>query len=274
MSRVAVTTALAMVAFAANSLLCRFALDGAGMDPASFTAVRILAGAVTLGALVATRGSGSRQNGNWISSFALFAYAAAFSFAYVTLPAGTGALVLFGAVQITMIGFGLYRGERYRRTQVLGMLLAAGGLAALLAPGATAPSPSGSLLMGVAGVAWGVYSLRGRASKLPVGDTAGNFARAGVWALLLILVYREQVDLDGPGWIAAVASGAVASGVGYAIWYAALRQLTAASAATVQLSVPVIAAVAGVLILGEAATLRLLLSGLAILGGIGLVVRP
>lgn len=267
-----VATSLAMIAFAANSLLCRAALGSSATDPASFTMIRIVSGALALVAISRLRGEGGAyRSGNLVSSIALFAYAAAFSFAYVTLATGTGALLLFGAVQATMIGYGVLRGERLGMLQMTGMLLAGFGLVGLLLPGATAPPVVGSVLMIGAGVAWGVYSLRGRGSVRPLQDTAGNFVRAMPFALLLWLVFRPEWSIEMRGMLAAIASGALASGIGYAIWYTALRSLRATTAATVQLSVPVIAAAAGVVLLGESVGPRLVVASVAILGGIGLV---
>jgi drug/metabolite transporter (DMT)-like permease len=267
---------LALVAFAGNSLLCRLALKHTGIDPASFTSVRIFSGALTLWLI--TRSSRSRSAsgaGNWPSALALFAYAAAFSYAYVSLTAATGALLLFGAVQATMIGYAIWLGERLLLRQWLGLLCAFAGLAGLLLPGLSAPPALGAALMLGAGVAWGVYSLRGKAAGDPTRVTAGNFLRAAPMAALLSLVTIRwsAVDLTGLGY--ALASGALASGVGYAVWYTALRGLKATSAATLQLSVPVLAALGGIVFLGETVTVRLMLASAAILGGIALVMaRP
>jgi len=262
-----------MLAFAGNSLLCRLALKSTAIDAASFTSVRIAAGALVLWAIVRIRDGGAAAAGSWASAFWLFAYAAGFSFAYVTLPASTGALLLFGAVQSTMIGYGLWKGERLRAAQVAGVAVAFGGLAGLLLPGLSAPPAAGAALMLFAGIAWGIYSLRGRASG---GDatrvTAGNFLRAVPFALLVSLAMVSRASVDAAGVASAVASGALASGVGYAIWYTALRGLKATVAATVQLSVPVIAAFGGVAFLGEAITVRLAACSVAILGGIALFV--
>lgn len=270
--RAALLTCLAMLAFAGNSLLCRLALKNTAIDPASFTSVRIAAGALVLWAIVRIRDGGAAAAGSWLSAFWLFAYAAGFSFAYVTLPASTGALLLFGAVQATMIGYGLWRGERLGPAQVAGVLLAFGGLAGLLLPGLSAPPALGAALMLFAGVAWGVYSLRGRAAGDPTRVTAGNFLRAVPLALLVSLATLPRAAVDPAGIGYAVASGALASGVGYAIWYTALRGLKATVAATVQLSVPVIAALGGVAFLGEMLTARLLASSAAILGGVAMVI--
>ena len=265
-------TSVAMMAFAGNSLLCRAALDHTAIDAASFTTIRLVSGAVALWLIVRFR-AGSRQvSGNWISAFALFAYAAGFSFAYDSLSAGTGALLLFGAVQATMVGYGIWTGERLRGVQVVGLVLACGGLVGMLLPGVSAPPLAGSLLMLGAGVAWGVYSLRGRGAGDATGVTAGNFLRSVPLAVAVSLLMLGEVSIDPAGFWLAVASGALASGVGYAIWYAALPALKAASAATVQLSVPVIAALGGVAFLGEPITLRLAVASAAVLGGIALVI--
>jgi len=263
-------TWLAMLAFAGNSLLCRAALKHTA---ASFTTVRLVSGALVLWLLVRTHRGRGAGGGNWLSALALFGYAAGFSFAYVNLPAATGALLLFGAVQATMIGHGIWTGERLRSLQLIGLVLAAAGLLALLLPGLSAPPLEASLLMLGAGVAWGVYSLRGRGAGDPVRATAGNFLRAAPIAAALSALAFERISLDAAGLGYAVASGAVASGMGYAIWYTALPALKATHAATVQLSVPVIAALGGIALLGEPLTVRLALASLAVLGGILLVIR-
>jgi len=271
-TRILVLTLLAMTAFAANSLLCRLALKHTAIDPASFTSIRILAGALALWLIVRIRGGASRGEGSWPSALALFAYAAGFSFAYVSLPAASGALLLFGAVQATMIGYGLWAGERLRARQSAGLLLALGGLVGLLLPGLSAPPLAGSALMLGAGVAWGVYSLRGRGAGDPTHATAGNFLRAVPLAAGLSVLTFPWISPDGAGVGYAITSGALASGVGYAIWYTALRGLNATRAATVQLSVPVLTALGGVAFLGEAITLRLLVASAAILGGVAVVI--
>lgn len=269
--QVALLTALAMIAFAGNSLLCRMAFLHTRIDAASFTSIRLLSGALVLWVIVATRSNHIGAAGSWTSALALFAYAAAFSFAYVSLSAATGALLLFGAVQTTMIGFGLWQGERFHGRQMAGLVLAIAGLLALLLPGLSAPPLPPAMLMLGAGCSWGVYSLRGKNAANPIQITAGNFLRAVPFAAGLSLVMLSHRSLDGAGMLYAIASGGLASGVGYAIWYTALRGLTATTAATVQLSVPVIAALGGVALLGEAITLRLLIASAAILGGIALI---
>ncbi len=270
MARVVLLTLLAMLAFAGNSLLCRQALRGTEIDAASFTTVRILSGALALLVIVRWRGGG--LGGSWASAAALFGYAAAFSFAYLSLPAGTGALLLFGAVQATMIGVGLWSGERLRPVQTGGLVIALAGLVGLLLPGLAAPPWLGAVLMLGAGVAWGIYSLRGRGAGDPTAVTAGNFLRAVPFALALSLATFSRASLDPAGVGYAAVSGALTSGVGYAIWYLALRGLTATRAATVQLSVPVLAALGGVMLLGESLTARLAVASVAILGGVAMVI--
>jgi drug/metabolite transporter (DMT)-like permease len=271
-ARAIALTSLAMIAFAGNSILCRLALKDASIDAGSFTTIRLLSGAVMLW-LVARMSRGTLTGrGNWLSAFALFVYAAGFSFAYVSLPAATGALLLFGAVQATMIGRGIWAGERLRQLQFVGLMLALAGLVGLLLPGLTAPPLYGSILMLGAGVAWGVYSLRGKGAGDPVRVTGGNFLRAVPIAAALSVITYQGASLDSAGVLYAVSSGALASGIGYAIWYTALPALKATNAATVQLSVPVIAALGGIIFLGETVTLRLVLASIAILGGIALVI--
>lgn len=270
--RIVCLTSLAMIAFAGNSLLCRAALLHTSIDAASFTAIRLLSGAITLWLVIQIRSGTQIGRGNWISAFALFTYAAGFSFAYVSLPTATGALLLFGTVQATMIGYGIWAGERPLKLQLLGLILAFGGLVGLLLPGLTAPPLSGSILMLVAGLAWGIYSLRGKGLGDSTKVTAGNFLRAVPIVAVLSVLTLKDISVDTAGFWYAVCSGALASGLGYAIWYAALPALNATNAATVQLSVPVIAAVGGIIFLGEPITLRLALASVAILGGIALVI--
>ena len=269
-------TLLAMIAFAGNSLLCRLALRHTSIDPASFTSIRILSGALSLWLIIQLRSGTPAAAGSWLSALALFVYAAAFSYAYVSLPAATGALLLFGAVQATMIGYGLWAGETLGMRQSAGLVCAFIGLVGLLFRGLSAPPlPAAALMLG-AGVAWGVYSLRGKGTADPTCVTAGNFLRAAPMAVALSVVTLPWSSLDNSGICYAIASGAFASGVGYAIWYTGLRGLRATSAASVQLSVPVIAAIGGTVFLGEPITLRVLLASTAILGGIALVIvgRP
>jgi drug/metabolite transporter (DMT)-like permease len=269
-----------MMAFASNSLLCRAALKETNIDAASFTFVRIFSGAAALWLIMKARKRPSsvaavydrRTNANWISAFALFAYAAAFSFAYRNLSAGTGALLLFGAVQASMILWSFGKGERLRAIQMAGLFVAVIGLIVLVFPGLSAPPLIGSILMLSAGVAWGVYSLRGKTAGDAAAATAGNFLRAVPFAALVSIVMIREARVDSLGLICALISGAITSGLGYVIWYAALPGLNAASAATVQLSVPVLAATGGILLLSEPITLRYVIASIAVLGGILLVV--
>jgi drug/metabolite transporter (DMT)-like permease len=269
-----VLTAVAMLAFAANSLLCRLALQRGEIDPVSFAGVRLVSGAIMLAVIVRFR-SGRRAPGHadWLAAAMLFAYVAFFSFAYLTLSAGTGALILFGAVQLTMFSVGLRSGEKFGPLAWLGLALAVAGLVYLVSPGIAAPPLVGAALMAIAGVAWGVYSLRGRGVADPLAATAGNFARAAPLALLMsaFFIINARAYANEAGVALAIASGALTSGIGYVIWYAALRKLTAMRAATVQLSVPLIAAFGGVAFLSEAITPRLAAASATILGGIALV---
>ena len=277
--KTAVWLVLAMLAFAGNSLLCRLALKSTAIDAASFTLVRLVSGACMLWLLVRLRqgGATSAQAGDWWSALALFVYAAGFSFAYVGMSAATGALLLFGAVQASMIGYGIVRGERLRPWQLVGFALALAGVVGLMLPGVATPSLGDALSMLGAGAAWGVYSLRGKrrpnsGPNDPTQVTAGNFLRSVPMALVLSCGMYAHASIDANGLALAVASGALTSGLGYALWYRALPALQATHAATVQLSVPVLAALGGVLILGEAGTLTLLFASIAILGGIALVI--
>ena len=288
--RTALLTTVAMLAFAGNSLLCRIALKQTTIDAASFTSVRLVAGALVLALLVGWRGRGAADTGgsagpvrpwhagDWLSAAALFVYAAGFSFAYLSLSAATGALLLFGVVQTTMIGWGLRQGERLRALQWLGLAAASAGLVWLLLPGLAMPSVTAGTLMACAGIAWAVYTLRGR--RRGVGDatavTAGNFLRAAPLALGLSALLWAQARWDGTGVALALASGALASGLGYAVWYTALRGLTATRAAIVQLSVPALATAGGAWLLGEPLTPQLLGASVAVLGGVALVIvaRP
>jgi drug/metabolite transporter (DMT)-like permease len=259
--------ALALVGFAANSLLCRAAIGGGAIDPQAFTLIRIVSGAGML--LVLARGRQGRRD--WKAAFALAFYAAAFAFAYLRLSAGTGALLLFGSVQLTMIAVALVRGERPTALAWVGYLLALGGLVWLVAPGVHAPPASFAVLMVLAGAAWGVYTLRGRGAADPLADTATNFALAVPLALAATLVPGPR-HATWPGVGLAVASGALASGIGYALWYRALPALSRARAATLQLAAPALAALGGVLFLGETPTARLAVAAALVLGGIGIAV--
>lgn len=271
-SQTIILTVAAMLAFAANSLLCRLALQQGHIDPASFGSIRLVSGAITLAVIVRIRPERfARGHADWRAAAMLLAYVTFFSFAYLTLPAGTGALILFGAVQLTMFSVGFRSGERFGPIASLGLVLAVAGLVYLVSPGVAAPPPLGAALMAIAGVAWGVYSLRGRGVADPLAATAGNFARAAPLALVLSLLFVANAYTDKAGVALAVASGALTSGIGYVIWYAALSNLSAMRAATVQLSVPLIAAFGGVLFLSEAITPRLAAASAAILGGIAMV---
>lgn len=261
-----------MLAFAANSIFCRLALKTTSIDAASFTTIRLVSGAIVLALIVFIKRIPGGPRGSWSAAAALFVYAAGFSFAYIDLPAAVGALVLFGAVQVTMIGIGIKSGERFSAWQWAGFVLAIGGLVSLLLPGLSAPDPWAATLMLIAGIAWGAYSLIGRKLGNPTAATAGNFLLATPFAFALMMFGFGSARFDSAGLVYAIASGAIASGLGYAIWYAVLPSLPATVAATLQLSVPVIAALGGVLFLGEAITIRLALCSLAILGGIALVI--
>jgi len=294
-----------MIAFASNSLLCRAALKQTNIDAPTFTFTRIFSGAVALWLLMHVRrrtianrivspvvesfsssslvdrlpgrssakaGRLSLRDGTWSSALALFVYAAAFSFAYVALSAGTGALLLFGAVQATMILWGLHKGERLNTIQIVGFIVAITGLVVLVLPGLSAPPLADSILMLGAGVAWGIYSLRGKGERNPASATTGNFVRAVPFATALSIIFAPRMHAHLAGIIYAVISGAVTSGLGYVIWYSALPGLKAASAATVQLSVPVLAATGGIVVLSEPITVRYMLASVAVLGGVALVV--
>ena len=274
-ARTLLLTTLTLLAFAGNSVLCRIALRETGIDAASFTTIRLASGAVVLWLIVRFFRRAQAGGGSWLSALMLFAYAAGFSFAYLSLTTATGALLLFGAVQATMICWGLWRGERFGAWQLVGLALAVGGLVGLLLPGLSAPPLGGAALMLMAGAAWGVYSIRGKGAGDATRVTAGNFLRAVPFAIVLSalsLLPLAEARLDAAGVAYALASGAITSGLGYAIWYTVLPMLKATSAATVQLSVPVIAALGGIVFLGEAVTLRFALASSAVLGGIALVI--
>lgn len=271
--RTLLLTAATLVAFASNSLLCRLALRDGAIDWAGFTAIRLVSGAIALWLIVALPKRVSPLAGGSVRmAAALLVYAVAFSYAYLALSAGTGALVLFGAVQATMIVAGIVGGERPGGREWLGLAAAVGGLVYLVSPGLEAPSPVGAASMALAGVAWGFYSLWGRGVPDPAAATAGNFVRAAPFALLPLLVLWGQAHVSPGGVGLAVVSGALTSGLGYVIWYHALRGLTATRAAVVQLAVPVVAGLGGVLLLGEVATPRLVVASMVTLGGIALAV--
>ena len=264
----------AMVMFAGNSLLCRIALKTTTIDAINFTTIRILAGLVALLLIVNTqRGRADKAvAGDWPGALILVGYAFAFSFAYVSLSAGTGALLLVGGTQLAMIGYGLWSGERLQTLQTVGLVLALGGLAGLLLPGTSAPPLAGAGLMLTAGVAWGIYCLLGRGGPDPSQVNAGNFMRALPLAAFLSVVTLPWASIDAMGFMYAAVSGALTSGVGYVIWYTALRDMKAVSASVVQLSVPILAALGGVIFLAEPITLRLFLASLATLSGIAFVI--
>jgi drug/metabolite transporter (DMT)-like permease len=266
-------TVLALIAFASNSLLTRLALGAGEIDAATFTSVRLVAGALVLALLVRV------QAGTWTSvrsrgaggPVALIAYAVPFSFAYLRIGAAVGALVLFGVVQLTMIAYGLIRGERPDGVTWLGLLLATAGLLMLTLPSASRPDPVGLLLMAVAGVAWGAYSLVGRTAPEPIASNAWSFLWSAPLAVLVNVALSSAAFAGGRGIVLAAISGAITSGLGYAVWYRALPRLSVAQAAVAQLSVPVIAALGAAVLLGEMLTVRFAMSGAAILGGVGLV---
>ena len=268
-------TGLTLVAFAANSLLCRMALGDSLIDPASFTTLRLVSGALVLIPISwmsgEARGSHTSK-GSWASGVALFTYAAAFSLAYVSLNTGMGALILFGAVQVTMLGSALKSGERLALVQWVGSAAAIGGLIYLVLPGISAPDPLGALLMCVSGVAWGVYSVRGKGVSAPVSMTASSFLRSTPLAIVISVVAFAHIDLEPTGILLALISGGVTSGLGYVLWYKALRSLTTTQASVVQLMVPVLAAFGGVAFLSEQLSFRLISGSVIILGGVALAV--
>ena len=265
-------TVVAILAFAGNSLLCRFALANTSLDAASFTSIRICSGALMLFLLSFTMKHSWSVGGNWWSALALFGYAAGFSFAYVKLSAATGALLMYGAIQCTMIVWGLLKGERINLLQAMGMLVAVAGLIGLLLPGLSAPPILSAAIMLGAGISWGIYSLRGRGARNARHETTGNFIRAVPFALLISALSLKSTELNLAGVGYAIASGALTSGLGYVIWYAALPALTATSAATIQLTVPVLVAVGGLVFIGEPITLRVALTSVAILGGVAVFI--
>lgn len=272
-SRTVLLTCAALIAFAANSLLCRAALGPHSIDAASFSTVRVIAGAVTLCVILLGQGRGAfpKLAPNWRSVAALCAYMLGFSFAYLSLHAGTGALILFGCVQLTMFIVSLRGGEHFSALSWGGLAIAFAGLIYLVSPGLSAPDPLGAMLMATAGVAWGFYSLLGRGAKDPLQATATNFVFSVPVVIVVSIAAFSQIHLSQTGLVLAIASGAIASGCGYVIWYAALRGLTGTRAAVVQLAVPVIAAIAGVALLHEPVTLRLVIASLATLGGVAIV---
>lgn len=272
-ARTILLAALAMVAFAANSVLCRVALRGGAIDPASFSTIRIVAGAVTLFLICAWKSRGAVALKGALKSASLLAlYAVPFSFAYVSLSAGTGALILFGCVQSTMLLVALRRGESVLAAQWIGLGIALAGLITLVLPSLTTPALLPAVLMALAGISWGLYSWRGRGSENPMAATAANFVLAVPLVLLVSLAALSRVHVSSRGVALSVASGALASGLGYVAWYAALSGLTGMQAAVVQLAAPVLAAAGGVIFLAEAISVRLVLSAILVLGGIALAI--
>lgn len=271
--RLAAYTALTMFAFAANSVFCRLALKETSIDAASFTTVRILSAVAMLWLLMRWQRQSPLEHGSWRSALALFVYAAALSFAYRTIDAGAGALMLFGAVQATMILAGYIAGERMSSWQSTGFVAALAGLAILVLPGTHAPSVLDSALMVASGIAWGIYSLFGRGAANPAASTSGNFLRSAPLTIGLSLLALPWLRLDAQGVLYAILSGALTSGLGYVMWYRVLQHMRAMTASTVQLSAPVIATLGGIILLHEALTLGLLIASVLILGGIALVLR-
>ena len=272
--KVLVSTISALIAFAANSVLCRLALGTGAIDAAGFTIIRLISGAVVLSLLFLLQANKNPTpaRGSWFAGFMLFLYAITFSYAYINLDTGTGALILFGAVQITMICLSIIAGNRLALTEWIGMGIAFLGLVYLLLPGVSAPSAIGFLLMTTAGIAWGFYTLKGHGSVNPLADTAYNFLRTLPLVIILITITFRSFHYTAQGMALAIVSGGVTSGVGYTIWYSALKKLTTTQAAVAQLSVPVLAALGGVLFMAEVITLRLSIASFMILGGILLVV--
>jgi drug/metabolite transporter (DMT)-like permease len=269
--KLAVLTAIAMLAFAANSVLARLAFATADAEPLSYTGVRLGSGAIVLAALLMLRRQGGTRlalGGSWPAAAALFGYAFAFSVAYILLGAGTGALILFASVQVGILGWAVLKHDRPSTLEWLGLAVAVGGFVYLVSPGLVAPDPLGTLLMVGSGLCWAAYTLLGRGSQSPLTDTAGNFIRCLPISIMLILAALLTQPMNSLAVAYAVASGAIASGLGYAIWYAALPSLTRTRASIVQLTVPAIAATGGVLLIGEPLTPRLVIASIAILGGV------
>lgn len=267
-------TVFALVAFALNSILCRLALGARAIDAASFTSIRLVSGAISLFVISQffDKKESNATRGNWFSALFLFLYAVCFSFAYIDLTTGTGALILFGSVQATMIFAALLKGERPNILEWLGLIFALGGLIYLVFPGLSAPPPASSALMATAGIAWGFYTLRGKGTANPLRETTGNFLRAVPMTAVAFLFFLPQIHLSQKGILLAALSGAVTSGVGYSVWYAALKFHTATRAAILQLSVPALAGIGGVILLAETVSLRLLGATLLIVGGICLAI--
>jgi drug/metabolite transporter (DMT)-like permease len=270
LARTALATAFALAAFAANSILCRMALRSGSIDPATFTSIRFFAGAITLCLVLLLGAKRVSLRGHWVSALILNAYAIGFSFAYIHLTAGIGALLLFGAAQIVMIGAGFLAGERINKIIVAGWVIAIAGIVILTAPSVSSPPLGDSALMLAAGIAWGWFSLRGRGSKNPIAENAGIFVWSIPMALLINLSPIAKTFAATNGIVLAAVSGSIASGLGYAAWYTALPKLKAITAANLQLTVPAIAALGGAVLFHEAITFRLLLSAAMVLGGVAL----
>jgi drug/metabolite transporter (DMT)-like permease len=276
-------SALALIAFAGNSVLCRLALSNGSIDPASFTGIRLASGAIMLLLLVwgigllkarhaaAQQSVKKRANLSWMAALMLFAYAVLFSFAYTTLATGVGALILFGSVQISMVCISLVQGNRLKLFEWLGLLIACAGLVYLVLPELSEPSIMGFIMMAMAGMAWSMYTILGQGSQNPLNDTSSNFIRSLPLAIILLLIYAGQLSATPSAWLLAISSGAITSGLGYAIWYAALRDLTTSQAGVMQLLVPVIAALGGVVFANELLSERLIISSMLTLGGILIV---
>lgn len=269
-----ILTSLALIAFAANSVLCRLALGNEAIDASSFTVIRLLSGTIVLLIIISTtrNTTGTSSKGSWAAGFMLFLYATTFSYAYISLDTGTGALILFGSVQITMILLSLISGTRLHITEWAGVVIAFTGFIYLILPEITTPSIVGFMLMTVAGIAWGIYTLKGRSSKSPLMDTAYNFLRTTPFVVLLAISTINNVNYSSEGIVLALLSGGITSGIGYTIWYIALGGLSSTQAAVLQLSVPVIAALGGIIFVSEAVTFRLTISAAMVLGGILIVV--
>jgi len=271
--RTAVYSTIALIAFASNSVLCRLALQRATVDPATFTTIRMISGAAMLLLVMAWTGRDAPQKtGSWATAGILSLYAVPFSFAYTGLTTGTGALILFGSVQVTMLIAAVRSGERPHWGEWLGLIVALAGLVYLVLPGLSAPPLMAAALMGIAGCCWGIYSLRGRTAANPLAQTTSNFVRSVPMVLVASFVMRERFHAELRGTLLAVASGALTSGLGYVAWYTALRGMTAVRAAVLQLAVPILAAVGGVVLLAESISARLVLSTIMVLGGIALAI--
>lgn len=274
LAKTAILTGLALIAFAANSVLCRLALGNEAIDAASFTVIRLLSGAIVLFLIIryTQKNTELSTNSSWIASLMLFLYAITFSYAYISLDTGTGALILFGSVQLTMILLSLISGTRLHYTEWAGVIIAFTGFVYLILPSITTPSSVGFLLMAVAGIAWGIYTLKGRGSQNPLMDTAYNFFRTIPLVILLTIITISHANYSSEGVLLALLSGGITSGIGYTIWYIALGGLSATQAAVLQLLVPVIAALGGIIFVSEAITVRFTISATMVLGGILMVV--